>query len=72
MTRAIARTKDRPVKVSGQKPAGRPYPEPMEPMSIRLTRHQIDGLKKLAGTGLRINEIVRRAIDDYLEQKGVA
>jgi hypothetical protein len=59
MARTATLSKKTPVSGQKRRPT-RPYPEPMEPVSLRLTRHQIDG------------ELVRRAIDDFLEAKGIA
>jgi hypothetical protein len=42
----------------------------MMPLSLRLTQPQLDGLAVLRQkTGLRQNELVRRAIDEYLRKE---
>ena len=42
----------------------------MKRFNFYLTENQINKLKSLSKkTGLKISELVRRAIDDYLEKK---
>jgi len=42
----------------------------MLPLSLRLTQPQLDGLNILRQkTGLRQNELVRRAIDEFLRKE---
>jgi len=43
----------------------------MKRVNYHLTLKQIKSLKKLSKeTGLSVAELIRRAIDDYLEKKG--
>jgi len=43
----------------------------MKRVNYHLTQKQIESLKKLSKeTGLSVAELIRRAIDEYLEKKG--
>jgi len=47
-----------------------PIDQQMMPLSLRLTQPQLDGLNVLRQkTGLRQNELVRRAIDEFLRKE---
>jgi len=62
--------KSGPAKRSSKKIATVSLDQQMLPLSLRLTQPQLDGLNILRQkTGLRQNELVRRAIDEFLRKE---
>lgn len=40
-------------------------------INLYITKKQFDALKKLAQNGTKMSELIRRAIDEYLENHSV-
>jgi hypothetical protein len=65
-TRTASYVAPRPVATA------QPYLEPMKPLALKFTDQTLKRLLKLRRqTGRRQTEIIRNAVDEYLDRQGV-